>query len=182
MKKYTIYIFVAMMVVFASCYDDKGNYEYRELEEVGIDTTGLGIQSEYAIMRYDTLRIAPNIYFEGKRVIDEDDAPLDYMWTIFSANTGVGTSTVIDTIGYHIALDTVITRTGGNYYVQLAVTNRNDDIRTFYRTKVAVSETFDGGWMVFYERADMPGYSDLSLVYNEWVKANSKTNRVYHNL
>ena len=182
MKKYTIYILIGMMAAFVSCYDDKGNYEYHELEEVGIDTTGLGIQAEYAIMRYDTLRIAPNIYFEGELVTDEEDAPLDYMWTIFSATTGVGTNLVIDTIGYHMALDTIITRTGGNYYVQLAVTNRNDGIRQYYRTKVAVSEVFDGGWMVFYERADMPGYSDLSLVYNEWVKSYSKINRVYNNL
>ena len=171
-----------MMLIFASCYDDKGNYDYHELEEVSIDTTGLGIQAEYAIMRYDTLRIAPNIYFEGKLVTEEDMAPLDYMWTIFSATTGVGANLVIDTIGYHSVLDTVITRTGGNYYVQLAVTNRHDNIRKFYRTKVSVSEIFDGGWMVLYERADMPEHSDISLIYNEWVKFNSRTNRIYTNL
>ena len=110
-----------MMATLASCYDDKGNYEYHELEEVNIDTTGLGIQAEYAIMRYDTLRIAPNIYFEGKLVIDEEDAPLDYMWTIFSATTGVGTNLVIDTIGYHMALDTIITRTGGNSLTEKSI-------------------------------------------------------------
>ena len=57
---------------------------------------------------------------------------------IYSATTGVGANQVIDTIGYHSVLDTVITRTGGAYYVQLAVTNRNDGIRQFFRTMVTV--------------------------------------------
>lgn len=183
MKRHTyIYICIVALMTMVSCYEDKGNYEYIELEEVRIDTAGTGMQSEYAIMRYDTLRIKPNIYFEGQLVNDPEDAPLDYMWTIYSATTGVGTNREIDTIGYRPMLDTVITRLGGNYYVQLAVTNRHDNIRQFFRTQVSVSEIFDGGWMVFYERADQPGYSDLALIYNEWVKANSKKNRIYLNL
>lgn len=185
MKKKLLYyigVLAISIVTLSSCYEDKGNYEYHELEEVHIDTTNTGIQAEYAIMRGDTLRIAPNVYFDGERVTDESIVPLDYMWTIYSATTGVGADQVIDTIGHHIVLDTIITRKGGNYEVQLSVTNRNDGIRRFFRTSVTVSETFDGGWMVFYERADKPGYSDLALVYNEWVKANSKTNRIYENL
>ena len=179
---YYVGVFAGCLVALSSCYDDKGNYEYIELEEVSIDTAGTGMQAEYAIMRYDSLYIAPNIYFEGELVTDESLVPLDYMWTIFRATTGVGANLVIDTIGYRPALDTIITRMGGAYYVQLAVTNRNDGIRQFFRTMVTISEIFDGGWMVFYERADKPGYSDLALVYNPWVKANSKTNRIYENL
>lgn len=180
-QKYAL-LFALLLVAFASCYDDKGNYDYHELEQVLIDTAGTGMQAEYSIMRYDRLRLAPNIYYQGRRVTEDTPAPLDYQWTIFSAVTGVGTSQVIDTIGNACVLDTVITRTGGSYYVQLVVTNRTDGIRQFYRTHVAVSEIFDGGWMVFYERADRPGYSDLALVYNNWVKNNITYNRAYLNL
>ena len=105
MKK--LLIFAISLVALSACYDDKGNYDYHELEEVLIDTAGTGMQAEYAIMRYDSLRIAPNIYFEGALVTDESLAPLDYMWTIYSATTGVGANQVIDTIGYHSVLDTV---------------------------------------------------------------------------
>ena len=61
--------------------------------------------------------------------------------------------------------------------MQLVVTNRHDGIRQFFRIPVAVSEVFDGGWMVFYERADQPGYSDVALIYNEWTKLNVNYNR-----
>ncbi|MBQ6750165.1 MAG: hypothetical protein IJR02_05275 [Bacteroidaceae bacterium] len=165
-----------------SCYEDKGNYDYHELEVVAIDTTGVGIQSEYAIMRFDTLRLEPKVFYEGQLVIDASQAPLDYQWTIFSATSGGGSSAVVDTIGHERILNAIISRTGGNYYVQLVVTNRNDGIRQFFRIPVAVSEVFDGGWMVFYERADRPGYSDLALIFNPWTKLNVNYNRHYTNL
>lgn len=52
-------------VAFTSCYKDEGNYDYHLLDEVRIDTTGTGIQSQYAIMRYDTLHLEPRIFFNG---------------------------------------------------------------------------------------------------------------------
>lgn len=169
-------------MLLGSCYDDEGNYDYHELEAVAIDTVDAGIQPEYAIMRFDTLVLAPKVFFEGKEVTDASQAPLDYQWTIFSATSGVGASAVVDTIGHERVLNAPIVRTGGNYYVQLVVTNRHDGIRQFWRVPVAVSEVFDGGWMVFYERADQPGYSDLALVYNPWTKLNVNYNRYYTDL
>ena len=177
-------ILTACLLTFTAtaCYEDKGNYDYHDLEVVAIDTVDAGIQSEYAIMRFDTLVLAPKVYFEGKEVTDPALAPLDYQWTIFSATSGSGSSAVVDTIGHERILNAVISRTGGNYFVQLVVTNRNDGIRQFFRIPVAVSEVFDGGWMVFYERADLPGYSDLALIYNPWTKLNVNYNRYYTNL
>ena len=171
-----------LLCLFTSCYSDLGNYDYHELESVSIDTANAGLQSEYAIMRFDTLVLSPKVYFEGKEVTDASQAPLDYQWTIFSATSGSGANTVVDTIGHERVLNSVISRTGGNYYVQLVVTNRNDGIRQFFRIPVAVSEVFDGGWMVFYERADQPGYSDVALIYNPWTKLNVNYNRYYTNL
>ena len=182
MKRLHIAIALLTMIIVCSCYDDKGNYDYHDLEVVTIDTTATGMQSEYSIMRYDTLQLSPKIYFEGELVDDSKNFPLDYEWTIFSATTGAGSSTVVDVIGTERKLDAIITRTGGNYIVQLVVTNRNDGIKQFFRIPVAVSEVFDGGWMVFYERADRPGYSDLALIYNPWTKLNVNYNRSYTNL
>lgn len=178
----TFCILYASCFILSSCYKDKGNYDYHELEAVVIDTAGVGMQSEYAIMRFDTLVLQPKVYFEGREVTEAASAPLDYHWTIFSATSGSGASQVIDTIGHERILNSVIMRTGGNYYVQLVVTNRNDGIKQFFRIPVSVSEVFDGGWMVFYERADRPGYSDLALIYNDWTKLNVNYNRYYTNL
>ena len=80
-----------------SCYDDKGNYNYIDLDEVVIDTTGCGIQSAYSVGRYDHLTLEPNILLNGQRVNDDESAPLDYMWTLYTAAmTTSGFSTSAD--------------------------------------------------------------------------------------
>lgn len=183
MKMKLYYIACAtVLTVFAGCYGDEGNYDYHALDDVRIDTVQTGMQSEYALMRFDTLRLQPKIYFNGLLVTAAEQAPLSYLWTIYSAVSGVSGSTVIDTLGTSRELQSVISRTGGNYYVQLTVTNRNDGVQQYFRVPVSVSEVFDGGWMVFYERADRPGYSDLALVYNKWTKLNVNYNRFYTQL
>ncbi len=182
MRSLIFSLFLVLMVLISACYEDKGNYDYHELESVEIDTTGTDMLPEYSIMRFDTLHLNPHVYYEGREVNDASDAPLDYEWTIFSATSGAGANQTVDVIGNQKKLDAVITRTGGNYFVQLVVTNRNDGIRQFFRLPVAVSEVFDGGWMVFYERADHPGFSDVMLVYNPWTKLNINYNRHYTNL
>ena len=62
------------LLSLTACYDDLGNYDYHELEAVAIDTAGAGIQPEYAIMRFDTLRLQPKVYFQGQEVTDGDSA------------------------------------------------------------------------------------------------------------
>ncbi len=170
------------LLLLTGCYSDQGNYDYHELDAVVIDTTGTGMQADYSITRFDVLDLNPSVIFNGKQVTDDSGAPLSYQWTIFSASSGAGTSNVIDTLSNERHLNTVINRTAGNYYVQLVVTNNNDGLRQFFRVGVNVSEAFDGGWMVFYERADAPGYSDLALILNPWTKSNVTTDRCYVNL
>lgn len=183
MKRYIPFLVCQLIaaIVMVGCYDDEGNYDYHELDEVRVDTVGTGIRSQYAIMRYDTLHLEPHVYFNGSQVVDES-APLDYVWTIYSLASGAGSSTRIDTLSTSRILNEPVPCTGGNYQLRLAITNRHDGTRTFFTLSVSVSEVFDGGWMVFYERADHPGYSDVALIYNPWTKRNANYDRRYVNL
>ncbi|UKK50876.1 PKD-like family lipoprotein [Prevotella sp. E13-17] len=184
MKRYFSIVLsvMAAMLSLVSCYEDKGNYDYRDLDVVTIDTMETGMQSAYSLMRFDRLRLAPHIFFNGQLVDDSQEVPLDYQWTIFSSVSGTGANSVIDTIGNQRVLDTVISRTAGSYLVQLVVKNRHTDVCQFFRVPVSVSEVLDGGWMVFYERADHPGTSDLALIHNPWTKNNVVYDRIYSNL
>lgn len=180
-----IYIYLSYLVLtlsLISCYEDKGNYDYSELDVVSIDTIETGIQPAYALMRFDRLQLAPKVYFNGKLVDDNTEVPLDYQWTIFSSVSGTGINNVIDTIGNKRVLDTVITRTAGSYLVQLVTKNRKTGVCQFFRVPVSVSEVLDGGCMVFYERADHPGTSDLALIHNPWTKNNVTYDKLYTNL
>ena len=62
---HSLWISVACLMCSA-CYDDKGNYDYTELTEIRIDTTGLDrpIPAEGTITRFEKMVCAPNIYME----------------------------------------------------------------------------------------------------------------------
>lgn len=169
-------------LTFISCYDDKGNYDYHDLAEVKIDTAGLGIQSAYVISRYDKLEIEPKVYYNGKLANDDSSAPLDYVWTIYSASSGANVDKTIDTIGHQAKLDAEISRVASSYNVLLTVTNREDGTQQYFQVKCQVEESITAGWMLLYEPTDQPGTSDIGLVVNSLVKKNIIQDKEFWNL
>lgn len=169
-------------MALASCYDDKGNYDYHDLAEVRIDTTNAGIQPAYVVSRYDSLKIEPKIYYNGQLANDNKDLPLDYMWTIYNSSTGANVDYTIDTIGTSAKLDAEITRTASSYNVLLTVTNREDGTQHYLTLRCQVEESITAGWMLLYECADQPGKSDVGLVVNPLVKKNVIKNKEFWNL
>lgn len=169
-------------MALTSCYDDKGNYDYHDLDKVEIDTANLGIQSAYVISRYDKLEIEPNIYFNGKLVNDDSSAPLDYVWTIYSAHSGANVDRTIDTIGHQAKLDAEISRVASTYNILLTVTNREDGTQQYLKLNCQVEESITAGWMLLYEPADEPGKTDIGLVVNPLVKKNIIQNKEFWNL
>ena len=74
MKK-IFYNFSAACFVFllASCYNDKGNYDYHDIGEIKI----AGVEDQYDVTAFqDTLRITPEI-----TSTDPQDV-FDYYWTV----------------------------------------------------------------------------------------------------
>lgn len=182
MKKSIFNIALAAVVSLTatSCYDDKGNYDYHDLDVVTISTEGLDIPDNYGIDRGDRLTIAPDVYFNGKK--NDADAPLDYLWTIYTTATGVGVDYTVDTLGRERTLDAVVNRVGGTYRVNLTVTNRLDKTETYYHVGCDVYDNIPAGWMLLYEPADKPGYSDIGLVCNEFSTAKYASDKSFWGL
>ena len=58
MKVLNNVLWVLVWVFMASaCYEDKGNYDYRDLDEIIIDTAGAGIRTDYSVALQETLAI-----------------------------------------------------------------------------------------------------------------------------
>lgn len=159
--------------LLTSCYDDKGNYDYIMLNEVEIDTAGCNMVEALSIQRYDHITIEPNIYYNGERVNDNENVPLDYMWTLYSQSTVAGSYEYVnDTLGYSPRLDTDVTTLAGTYLLQLTVTQRETGVEEYFIMPCLVEESITAGWMLLYERANQPGTSDVGLVVNSLVKKN----------
>ena len=181
--KYKFALLMLGAAALTACSDDKGNYDYTDLDTVEIsldsddpDRTG------FTIDRGDNLVINPVIYFNGRRVTEGSDAPLDYLWTFYTSHTGLGADYTVDTLSRAMNLDATINRVGGSYVARLTVTNRDTGVEAYLLADCQVEETLTAGWMLLYERADMPGTSDVGLVVNEISKKNLAKNKEFWNL
>lgn len=180
--KYSLAFLLAGAVVTA-CSDDKGNYDYTDLDTVEIKLGGEDAdRTGFTIDRGDNLVINPEIYYNGRRVMGESDAPLDYLWTFYTVNTGLGVDYTVDTLSRAMNLDATINRVGGSYKARLTVTNKETGIEAYFITDCQVEETLTAGWMLLYERADMPGTSDVGLVVNGISKRNLVKEKEFWNL
>ena len=180
--KYSLAFLLAGAVVTA-CSDDKGNYDYTDLDTVEIKLGGEDADREgFTIDRGDNLVISPEIYFNGRRVVSESDAPLDYLWTFYTTHTGLGVDYTVDTLSRAMNLNAPINRVGGSYTARLTVTNKETGVEAYFLTDCQVEETLTAGWMVLYERADRPGTSDVGLVVNEISKKNLVKQKEFWNL
>ena len=70
---------LVLTAVASSCYDDKGNYDYTEINEISVDTQASG--TYFAVDRYDTLRISPVLRFTQGEI---DDSKLSFKWEMYA--------------------------------------------------------------------------------------------------
>ena len=176
-----ISVIAATALLAFSCYEDLGNYEYVTLPEVTIDTSDPSIQSNYAVYRYDTLRITPRIYYDGVEVTDDNasSSNLEFTWSIFQAVVG-GKIYSRDTLSHKIALEAPIAKPAGQWVVHLSVTDKSTSIQEYARFVVQVDETISDGWMVLYETPE--GDTDLGLIVDDYIKNGVVLDRVFTDL
>lgn len=156
-----------------ACFEDKGNYDYIVLDEVTIDTELEGIQSSYALTKYDSLTIEPNVYFNGNLVNgNEQQYPLTYEWSIYNSMTGTGVSYETIILGDEIKFNNAIPVGEGQWTLRLVVQNTETLIKAYATFGMQVSESLSDGMLIFYESKDEPGTSDVGLIINSMVKKN----------
>ena len=101
MLKYILLTVVTCLSLWG-CYDDKGNYDYHDLDEIVIDSTGAGILANYSVNRLDVLDIPIKVYFKGKLVNGSEYLypELECNWVVYQQGT--------DAVSYtHLTLPTI---------------------------------------------------------------------------
>ncbi|SMC38586.1 PKD-like family lipoprotein [Pedobacter africanus] len=151
-----------------SCYKDKGNYDYKPLEEVLIDTANRNIKESYAIYRYDELNIDPKIFFNGAEITSPDQVKdkLQFTWAIYQGTSG-GQVYSRDTLSNEIKLRKQISKPAGRWIVVLGVKNMGTNVETYMKFNVQVDEQLSDGWMLLYEKN---GNTDVGLIVDDWTK------------
>lgn len=147
----TIALTFAFTLLF-SCYKDKGNYKYSEINRVTI--TGLEKQYE----RYTNI---DNLTISIELESTDKDVEYDYVWTISNSRD----DNKKDTISTDKTLDYFVNLPPETYNLLLTATEKKTSIPHLFPAKLIVETRFTRGWYVLKE---VDGYSELDL-HNETI-------------
>lgn len=144
--KNIVYI-VGILLLLASCYDDKGNYDYTEMNEVAVE-----LPESFGLRLSDTtLVIRPVISQSLRKRYDH----LKFVWrhsTVnFSSLMNGDTLSMADTVALHI--DPEDENLKYSHFLRLLVYDEENDITYPYQTKVQISKPYEGAWMVLHKQA-----------------------------
>ena len=135
--------------LLASCYEDKGNYDYDE----SISDISVKLNQSYGVRKADTemtYTINPEI-----KTDDGDKSYLKYTWVM---NTTSANSIQNDTIGHDesltLTMDPNDPKFVYKYYIKLYVTDTRTNTKTMAPTTLEVGKPFTKAWMVLHEKDD----------------------------
>lgn len=132
------------VALMASCYEDEGNYDYHDINEVTIT----GVPTRQEIDRLETLTITPEL--EGT-LYGKDESQYEYLWEL--------NKKVIST---EKNLSYEVTNSTGSYTLRLSVIDKENKTKAFAVTNLVVnSSTSSDGILVVSHRH---GEADLSYL------------------
>ncbi|RQO75691.1 hypothetical protein DBR43_10160 [Pedobacter sp. KBW06] len=141
-KKYTGYIYscFAVLLILSGCAKDRGNYEYKKLNEVKIDSI-----PNFSLMKFDSLKISAGIRQS------ESSQVLSYEWKIYSPKTG---KTKVLSKEKNLAVIIAEEPITDAYELVFKATDPSTGISEFRSFSVKVVTPFSEGWMVLNRKGN----------------------------
>lgn len=148
-------LYICFVAIGWSCYDDKGNYDYREINEVEVL-----LEKQYVVTSmYTDFRIEP----EYKQSLRENSKNLTYIWLEMKDGTK---EVVLDTLGTDPVLDLEINGDVPGFrhvrFLRLLVTDEISGLCYIADTKLQVAKSFYKSWMLLHQSAE--GTAKLAAV------------------
>ena len=135
-KSIGLYIIV-LITLFYSCAEDKGNYDYKAVNEVIVT----GVTEDTSVMRGEVLNIHPVI----GRSLQASEEGLEYSWSL--AGKEIGTSR-------DLAYSVPETLNVGKYDCRYVVTDTKNGMKYFVDFNVNVVSNFSWGYYFLCEEPD----------------------------
>ena len=143
--KNLIYI-IGMLFLAAACYDDKGNYDYSEINEISVE-----LPESYGLRLTDTTLVIRPVISQSLR---EKYEHLHFMW--LCSKSSYATIPRGDTLSYAdtvaIKIDPDAEKVDYNYYLRLNIYDEENEILHPYQTRVQITKPYQGAWMVLHEQ------------------------------
>ena len=164
------------MATIAACSKDKGNYDYKTLDEVTINLEN--VPETYSVVRFDSINITPEITYKGEMVnLENPQFPeLKFTWEMYPTGREV--------VERHVLSDSPILDVPLNqrelpWEVLYTITNTNTGVKTFAKFAVSITSALAEGWMVLYERN---GATDVGLITNNEISRSQVAEKLFLNI
>lgn len=136
------YTLLLCNVLAFSCYEDKGNYDYREEMEIApiINST---LEESYSATLLQNLII--------KSSIENENEHMEYLWFIYPTTNA---NLPNDTIGYEKDLNYFVTAQSGSYRLVFKVTDTRNGTSAYQESSLNIASVFSTGYYVMkYENS-----------------------------
>lgn len=158
---YIIIGLVCFSIFYASCIDDKGNYNYES--RTGLEGVEISGFNDTIAFRHKILELKPQV----KNL--EDESRYSYFWYAYREPIGGGIIPQRDTIGTTKILSTEIKLAGGAYYLYFQIKDMERGVYVYKKIKFTVLETpIENGWYVLKDIDNETDFDYVSLNGEEY--------------
>lgn len=161
MKFQYLSILILLSLFFFSCYEDKGNYDYHELNQAEVS----GIESGYRRDLLSQLDITPVIQSA------DNSRTYNYLWLCYNTLKS-DVVQKMDTLGREKDLKWTVSLDPGEYQLIFAYKDKQTDVIKYIYSKLEVEAKYSRGWYVMKqkgENADIdffsPDFENGDLIY-----------------
>ena len=153
MKRIICICWGIILLGVVSCYDDKGNYNYHDINEVSFGEVD---SVRNVLLNIDTLKIDALIHMSNG---DETDlGRFQYVWVVAPQNN----SNLKDTISTERVLNYFVTLSPNTYDLYLKVWDQQTDVHWKKRFIITVGTPYSRGIMLIGE--DMNGDANAQMI------------------
>ncbi|WP_343303732.1 PKD-like family lipoprotein [Chitinophaga niabensis] len=157
--KANLTIICILTVLFSSCYKDKGNYTYAELNKLQITDTYGAVN--VPITFGDTLKINPKI----TQTTAPNEENLTFEWMVFdnspASSYNLPKTVIATTRNLAVKITEPPFSLGQNYRLTYKVTDKRTGVSSFLFYNLTIINKYAQGWMFLEDKA---GVGDFSMI------------------
>jgi hypothetical protein len=158
MKTFKQLLICLGLITLGACADDKGNYDYVDINEVSVESPADGTKFT-CIAFVDSLNIEPVV--ESTLGSSQN---YEYEWKMIPVGTNTSDINEEETILSHDPkLKMFVTQKAGEYSIYFSITDKDTGIRWINRYAVNVRSLTSEGWLVL---CDNQGESRMDVIFN----------------
>ena len=152
-------LLLSLIMVLGSCYGDKGNYDYEDVNEITVDLGG----TKYTYVVGNVARLEPTLTFATQEIAESE---LEYNWTLNG-----------EFISDKRVLEFTVEKIASQVECQLRVTNPKTGLTYIGRTAMDFTQKYNlYGWLVL-SKDEQASYLNFmtaagtdSQIYEEHLK------------